>query len=153
MNGGGPKLVFPGLAGFYETMRPIAYTLMRVVIGVTIFTHGWGKVMGGAAGVTGYFAKLGMPAPGAMAYWAMFIETIGALCVAAGLFTRFFAAVLAVEMLIAIYLVHWQNGFLVSVSGGKNGYEYVLLLGIVLFAIAIRGGGPYSIDAKIGKEL
>jgi putative oxidoreductase len=49
--------------------------------------------------------------------------------------------------------VHWQNGFLVSVSGGKNGYEYVLLLGIVLFAIAIRGGGPYSVDTKLGKEL
>ncbi len=36
---------------------------------------------------------------------------------------------------------------------GRYGYEYVLLLGVVLFAIAIRGGGPYSIDAKIGKEL
>jgi putative oxidoreductase len=145
--------MFPGLAGFYATMQPIAYTLMRVVIGLTIFVHGWGKFMGGADGVTGYFAKLGIPAPGAMAYWAIFIETIGALCVAAGLFTRFFAAVLAIEMLVALYLAHWQNGFLVNVSGGKNGYEYVLLLGIVLFAIAIRGGGPHSVDAKLGKEL
>jgi putative oxidoreductase len=153
MNGGGTRLVFPGLAGFYASMQPIAYTLMRVVIGVTIFIHGWGKVMGGVGGVAGYFAKLGMPAPGAMAYWAIFIETVGAACVALGLFTRFFAAVLAIEMLIALCLVHWQNGFLVSVSGGKNGYEYVLLLGIVLFAIAIRGGGPYSVDTKLGKEL
>jgi putative oxidoreductase len=88
-----------------------------------------------------------------MAYWAIFIETVGALCVAAGLFTRFFAAVLAIEMLIALILVHSHNGFLVSVSGGKNGMEYVLLLGVVLLAIAIRGGGPYSVDAKIGKEL
>ena len=72
MNGGGTRLVFPGLAGFYASMQPIAYTLMRVVIGVTIFIHGWGKVMGGAGGVAGYFAKLGMPAPGAMAYWAIF---------------------------------------------------------------------------------
>jgi hypothetical protein len=29
----------------------------------------------------------------------------------------------------------------------------VLLLGIVLFSIAIRGGGPYSVDRYIGKEL
>lgn len=152
MNGGGTRLIFPGLAGFYATMQPITYTLVRVVIGLTIFMHGWGKV-GGAAGVAGYFAKIGMPAPTAMAYWAIFIETIGALCVAAGLFTRFFAAALAIEMFIAMMLVHWTNGFLVSVSGGKNGIEFVLLLGIVLFAIAIRGGGPYSVDAKIGKEL
>jgi putative oxidoreductase len=153
MNGGGTRLVFPGLAGFYASMQPITYTLVRVVIGVIIFVHGWGKVMGGVGGVAGYFAKLGMPAPGAMAYWAIFIETVGAVCVALGLFTRFFAAVLAIEMLTALCLVHWQNGFLVNVSGGKNGYEYVLLLGIVLFAIAIRGGGPYSVDAKLGKEL
>ena len=150
MNGGGTRLIFPGLAEFYAKMQPITYTLVRVVIGVILFVHGWGKVMGpGGAGVTKYFSGLGMPAPGAMAYWAIFIETVGAACVAIGLFTRFFAAVLAIEMLTAIYLVHWAKGF----AQGAGGYEYVLLLGIVLFAIAIRGGGPYSVDAKIGKEL
>jgi putative oxidoreductase len=150
MNGGGTKLIFPGLAGFYATMQPITYTLVRVVIGIELFVHGWGKVMGpGAAGVTKYFGGLGLPAPGALAYWAIFIETVGALCVAAGLFTRFFAAALAVEMLIAMFAAHWVKGFSVD----QGGYEYVLLIGIVLFAIAIRGGGPYSVDAKIGKEL
>jgi putative oxidoreductase len=52
-------------------------------------------------------------------------------------------------MAIALLAVHLQNGFAV----GKGGFEYVLLLGIVLFAIAIRGGGPYSVDHTIGKEL
>ena len=58
----------------------------------------------------------------------------------AGLFTRFFAAALAIEMLIAMMLVHWANGFLVSVSGGKNGIEFVLLHG------GFRGGliPPYT---------
>jgi putative oxidoreductase len=36
---------------------------------------------------------------------------------------------------------------------GAGGYEYVLLIGVVLLTIAMRGGGPYSVDAKIGKEL
>jgi hypothetical protein len=36
-------------------------------------------------------------------------------------------------------------------SGG--GYEYVLLIGAVCLVIAIRGGGPYSVDRLIGKEL
>jgi putative oxidoreductase len=38
-------------------------------------------------------------------------------------------------------------------AAGQGGFEYVLLLGVVLFAIAIRGGGPYSVDRMIGKEL
>jgi putative oxidoreductase len=79
----------------------------------------------------------------------MFLETVGALCVAIGLFTRFFAAVLAIEIGIAFLVVHLPKGF----AANQGGFEYVLLLGVVLFAIAVRGGGPYSVDRLIGKEL
>jgi putative oxidoreductase len=79
----------------------------------------------------------------------MFLETVGAICIIIGLFTRFFAAALAIELAIALLAVHLKAGFAVSAGG----YEYVLLLGIVMFAIAIRGGGPYSVDRMIGKEL
>jgi putative oxidoreductase len=143
------RLLFPGLAGFYAAMAPIAYTILRAVIGVIVFVHGWGKVMGGHAGVATMFGKLALPAPSLLAYCAMFLETAGAACIVIGLFTRFFAAALAIEMLIALLTVHLAKGFGVS----QGGYEYVLLIGIVLFSIAIRGGGPYSADAKIGKEL
>jgi putative oxidoreductase len=150
MNGGDTKLFFPGLAGFYASMQPIAYTLVRVVLGIIIFVHGWGKLTGmGATGVTGFFTNVGLPAPGLLAYCAIFLETVGAICLVIGLFTRFFAAALAIEILVALLTVHLAKGFDV----GHGGYEYVLLIGIVLFAIAIRGGGPYSADARIGKEL
>ena len=74
---------------------------------------------------------------------------IGTLCVALGLFTRFFSAALAIEMLVILITAHWAKGF----SVGAGGYEYVLLLVMVYFYIAIRGGGRYSLDAKIGNEL
>ena len=149
MKGGAKRLVVPALAGFYANVEPIAYTVLRVAIGAILFVHGWGKIMGGHAGVAGMFSRIGLPAPGPLAYAAMFLETIGAICVLVGLFTRVFAAALAIEMLIALLAVHLAKGFGVS----SGGYEYVLLLGIVLFAVAIRGGGPYSVDAKLGKEL
>jgi len=79
----------------------------------------------------------------------MFLEVVGGICIIIGLFTRFFAAALAIELAIAFLVVHLAHGF--SSRGG--GYEYVMLLGIVMFAIAIRGGGPYSVDRAIGKEL
>jgi putative oxidoreductase len=94
-------------------------------------------------------AKNGLEPSQLFAGAAMFLETVGALCVIFGLFTRFFAAALAIEMGIAFLVVHLPKGF----SSAQGGYEYVLLLGIVLFAIAIRGGGPYSLDRFIGKEL
>jgi len=147
---GETKLVYPGLAGFYGTWTDITYTLVRVVIGYIMVMHGWPKVTGaGVAGVSAYMAKNGLEPGAAFAVAAMFIEVVGGVCIIFGLFTRFFAAASAIELGIAFLVVHMSKGF----SAGKGGYEYVLLLGIVMFAIAIRGGGPYSVDAKIGKEL
>jgi putative oxidoreductase len=144
------KLLYPGLAGFYASWRDIAYTAMRVIIGYILLMHGWLKVgTYGVAGVSGLMAKSGLEPATAFAVAAMFLETVGAICILLGLFTRFFAAALAIELLIALLAVHLKNGFDVS----KGGFEYILLLGIVMFAIAIRGGGPYSVDHMIGKEL
>jgi putative oxidoreductase len=150
MNGAAQaKLLFPGLAGFYASFRDIAYTLVRVIIGYILFMHGWGKFNSGLGNVVGLMDKIGLSPSIFFGGAAMFLETVGALCVAIGLFTRFFAAALAIEMGIALLVVHPPKGF----AANQGGFEYVLLLGVVLFAIAIRGGGPYSVDRLIGKEL
>jgi putative oxidoreductase len=144
-----PQLLLPGLAGFYEGASEVGYALVRVVIGYILFMHGWNKVDAGFAAEVAYFVKTGFVLPTLCAAAIIFLETVGAACVAVGLFTRFFAAALAVEIGIMFVAVHGPKGF----AAGKGGYEYVLLLGIVMFAIALRGGGPYSVDARIGKEL
>jgi len=150
MTAGESKLIFPGLAGFYESWRNISFTLVRVIVGYILLMHGWLKVgTFGLAGVSGFMAKQGLEPATLFALAAMFLETVGAICIIIGLFTRFFAAALAVELGIAFLAVHFKAGFPVD----KGGFEFVLLLGIVMFAIAIRGGGPYSVDRMIGKEL
>jgi putative oxidoreductase len=144
----GPKLIFPGLAGFYATMEPIAYTITRVVFGAIMIMHGWPKWTRGADAIGTAFANnYGLPRWFAML--AIFFEVVGGAALVLGLATRFFASALAIELLIAMFAAHFAKGF--SVGGG--GYEYVMFLGFVSFYIAIRGGGPYSADAKIGKEL
>lgn len=94
-------------------------------------------------------AKNGLEPALAFAYAAIILETVGGVCLIIGLFTRFFAAALAVEMAIALLAVHLPRGY----SAGAGGYEYVLLIGVALLVIALRGGGPYSVDRVIGKEL
>lgn len=144
------KLIWPGLRGFYDAFFEVAYALMRVTIGYILFMHGWGKLhMGVGTIATNVMAKNGLEPALAFAGAATFLETVGAACLVLGLFTRFFAAALAIEMAIALLVVHAPRGFAAS----QGGFEYVLLIGIVLFAIAIRGGGPYSVDRLIGREL
>jgi putative oxidoreductase len=145
-----PKLLYPGLSDFYKAWSPIAYTLVRVVIGVVMLMHVSVKFKIGADMVAAnIMAKNGLEPSMAFAYAAMFLESVGGVCLIIGLFTRFFAAALAIEMALALIFVHGPKGF--AVGGG--GYEYVLVLGVVLLAIALRGGGPYSVDRQIGKEL
>ena len=143
------NLLFPSLTIFYSAWHDIVEALVRVVIGLILLMHGWAKLHTGIAGVSDYMAKQGLVPGSAWAGAAMFLETVGASCLIFGLFTRFFAAGLAIEMAIALVVVHVMKGF----SVGQGGFEYVLLLGIVLFAISVRGGGLYSFDRLIGKEL
>jgi putative oxidoreductase len=142
---GEPKLLFPGLAGFYASVSDLWYPLIRITAGVLLFIHGWAKLHAGPAGVTGSFVRMGFPAPGAFAYAAIFLETVGAICIVLGLFTRFFAAIIAIQMAIITFIVMLPQGW------GRM--EYTLMWGIIMFAIALRGGGPYSLDRAIGREL
>jgi putative oxidoreductase len=146
---GQTKLLIPGLAGFYASAPDVGYALVRVIIGYILFMHGWAKVQAGFPAEVAYFGRVAFPAPVFCAYAVIFLETVGGACVALGLFTRFFAAALAIELGVMFLFVHGPKGF----SAGKGGYEYVLLLGIVMFLIALRGGGRFSIDRLIGKEL
>ena len=86
-----------------------------------------------------------------LAYVVWFLETVGAVCIMLGLFTRFFAAATAIQFILITFVAHWGAGFGWSRPGG--GWEYPLLWGLMFFAIALRGGGPYSLDRKLGWEL
>jgi putative oxidoreductase len=144
------KLMYPGLAGFYENMLPIAETFVRIVIGVLFVMHVSVKLTAGPNAVAAsVFAKNGLEPAILWAYVIIFLELVGGICLIIGLFTRFFAAALAIEMLVALLVVHLPKGY--AASGG--GYEYVLLIGAACFLFAIRGGGPYSFDRIIGREL
>jgi len=150
MTQGEAKLLYPTLAGFYDNVLPAAETLVRIVVGIMFLMHVSVKFKIGAGAVAAnIFAKNGFEPALAWAYVTMFIEVVGGICLIIGLFTRFVAAVLAIEMLIALLFVHLTKVY----AAGGGGYEYVLLIGAACFLFAIRGGGPYSVDRVIGKAL
>lgn len=140
-----PKLLFPGLAGFYAAVADLWYPLIRITAGGILFTHGWAKLQTGVGGTTGLLTKMGFFAPHGFAYVVLFLETVGAICVAVGLFTRFFAAAIAIELAVI--------AFGVDAAHGWSRMQYTFMWGIFMFAIALRGGGPYSLDRVIGREL
>jgi len=145
---GEPRLLLPALKPFYERAIPLSWLVVRVAVGWNLLVHAWNKINLGPAKMAPAFTSMGFE-PGALYYWLSFlIEGLGGLGILLGLFTRFFAAAVAIEMFV-IFCLYWHSGF----SWLARGYEYVLLWGLVAFAIALRGGGPYSLDRKLGVQL
>jgi putative oxidoreductase len=151
-----PRLLLPRLAPFYRRAEPLSYALLRAAFGLTIVTHGVPKLLGvphgsmadPMAGSTHLIGTvLGLPFAPALALFVALLETFGGLAVAAGLATRLVAPMLAVQMA-AICLALGPTYPWID-----RGIEYPLLLGVVALAIAMRGGGPWSVDRRLGVEL
>jgi putative oxidoreductase len=144
-----PRLLLPFLRPFYDAAGPLSWLIVRVAVGWNLLVHGWGKIMAGPteAYLKG-FSDIGFIPPAPWFWSGLVIEAAGGAALILGLFTRFFAAAAAIELLI-ITIVYWKTGF----AWTRRGYEYTLMWGLVCFAIALRGGGPYSLDRKLGREL
>jgi putative oxidoreductase len=55
-------------------------------------------------------------------------------------------------MAVAMYKIHWVNGFFLNASGKGHGIEFTLaLLGMAL-ALVVTGGGQWSLDRLIWKR-
>jgi putative oxidoreductase len=144
-----PRRLLPFMDRFYRIVVPLAWPLVRIGVGWNLIVHGWGKVLRGPAGQATLLARDGFDYGIPLALLLIFVELIGGICIAAGLFTRFFAAAVAIEMGVLTFVHYWSHGF----SWLRTGYEYTLLWGVISLAIALRGGGPFSLDRKIGREL
>jgi putative oxidoreductase len=150
---GEPKLLIGRLEPFYAWSRDLSWPIVRVVAGISLFTHGIIKLTTGSIAVfaTGSMARRGLEPAVPLAYIVFFNEGIGTVMVALGLFTRIVATSIAIEMYILTFLAVFANGF--SYTNPRGGWELPLIWGLLFFAIALRGGGPYSLDRLLGREL
>jgi putative oxidoreductase len=71
------------------------------------------------------------------------LETFGGLAIMLGLFTRPVAFVLAGEMAVAYFQMHFPRGFFPAVNGGMPAVLFCFLYLYLSFA----GGGAWSLDA------
>jgi putative oxidoreductase len=148
-----PRPMIPALAPFYDNVRDLSWLLVCCTAGGFLLIHGIQKLTGNsiAAFAANSLARRGIEPSVPLAYAIFFLETVGALCIMFGLFTRFFAAAIGVQFLVIVFIAHWAPGFPWNRPGG--GWEYPAFWGLIIVAIGLRGGGPYSLDRKLGREL
>ncbi len=124
----------------------LALLALRCGVGAVMLAHGINHIYGGGkiAGTARWFGSLGMQ-PGIVHAWlASLTEVAGGVLLVLGLLTPLAGAAVIGVMLVAIVTNHRGNGFFIFRPG--EGWEYVMTLTIVGFAIAVLGAGEWSLD-------
>lgn len=140
----GQRLVVPSLGGVYSAMNEVVETVLRVVAGLALVTHGYGKILD-PFGASGMVEGLGFY-PGM--FWSPLLaatEFFGGILVAIGLFTRPASFAAMIVLLVTVWF-HW-----VANAEGYFGAEKSILWAAIFLFFAVRGGNRQSVDARLGR--
>lgn len=132
--------------------------IIRVSLGAVVFPHGAMKLLGwfGGSGIAATVESFShnFHIPVFLTMLVIAAESLGALCLIAGFLTRLCAFGIFCDMIGAIYLVHWPNGFFMNWFGKQHGegFEYHLLVLGMSVALMIAGGGKLSVDRALARK-
>ncbi|MBP0598173.1 DoxX family protein [Herbaspirillum sp. LeCh32-8] len=139
-------------AGGRPGSAPRAATLLRVVFGLIMFSHGLPKLMGTshgsmadpmAASVKLIDSVLHLPAAPLLGLLVALLEGVGGLMLAAGLLTRPVALLMALQMVAISYILGPTWPWI------DRGIEYPVLMLFTALFFAAQGGGMWSLDGKL----
>src|SRR6266404_2723784 len=142
-----------------KTNDSLSGFIARIALGIVMFPHGAQKVLGwfggyGFHGTMGFFTgQLHIPA--LFAFLAIAAEFAGSIGLITGFLSRVAAFGIAVEMVVAIILVHGANGFFMNWYGNQKGegFEYHLLTLGLAVGVILAGAGKWSIDSVLSRRL
>jgi len=126
-----------------ERHAPKVYAVFRMVFGLMFLSHGLQKVAGVFGGRELFAGQL--PPLTSEAGIAGAIEVTCGTLIMAGLFTKVVAFIASGEMAVAYFKGHQRIAFWPLENQG----ELAVLFCFAFLYIAARGGGEWSIDARL----
>ncbi len=146
------------LSKLMSTRDDVALMIVRLGLGIVFFPHGMQKLLGlfggyGFSGTLGFFTS-NLHIPALFAVLAILAEGLGSLGLITGLLTRVAAFGITVNMIVAVAMLHHQNGFFMNWLGSQKGegYEFHLLVIAMGLALMTAGGGKWSLDHALAKK-
>jgi putative oxidoreductase len=124
-----------------ETWRPYVLSILRIVVGLLFLQHGLSKVFN-------FPAPSPVPSLSGLLILAAFLETVGALLIVVGAYTRIVAFILSGEMAFAYFMAHAPRSFYPAVNDG----ELAVIYCFTFLYFAFAGGGPLSVDRAMLKQ-
>jgi putative oxidoreductase len=129
------------------TTKDWAATILRLAVGAIFLAHGAQKLfVFHFSGVSNMFSHIGIPLPHLSAVVVTLVEFFGGLALILGFGTRVAALLLAIDMVGAIGLVHFKNGFF-----APRGFEYPFVLLAANIGLMLTGAGALALDNWLGR--
>ncbi|HMN32535.1 MAG: DoxX family protein [Chitinophagaceae bacterium] len=123
----------------------IGLFIFRLSLGILMFFHGFHKLMNGVKGIKEMLAEKGMPE--FLAYGVHLGETIAPILIIIGYRTRLASLAFSIVMVVAFWLAHSSDLFVLTKSGAwKNELIALYLLGGV--GLFFTGAGKYAVSTK-----
>jgi len=122
--------------------------LLRAVLAIMLLFHGLSKMQHGIGFIADILAKHGMPA--VLGYGVYIGEVVAPLLILVGLFTRAAALVVAINMVVAVLLVHTAQFFTLNDTGGWA-LELQGMYFCTALAVALLGAGRFSVGGVNGR--
>ena len=141
-----------------RTSDDYAPLVARLVLGIVMFPHGAQKVLGwfGGPGLGGsmQFMHGMLHVPTLFAVLAITAEFAGSLGLILGLLGRIAAFGIGIEMVVAVGIVHFTNGFFMNWSGQQKGegFEFHLLVIALALIVVLKGSGAFSADRALTRR-
>jgi putative oxidoreductase len=120
---------------------PQMLSILRIVVALLFFEHGTSKLFGWPSAGS-------MPPAFSLTWFAGVIELIAGALLALGYFTRLAALIMSGEMAFAYFMGHAPASFFPIENRGDS----AILFCFVFLYLAFAGGGPWSLDALIGRK-
>jgi putative oxidoreductase len=118
---------------------------LRLVVGLVFLMHGGQKYFTfGLSGTADILDKLGIPFPAFFAAVVTAVELLGGLSILLGYFARVAGALLAFEMVVAIFVARLHGGFFTP-----YGYEFELTLLGACLTLSALGAGGLSLESAL----
>jgi putative oxidoreductase len=126
----------------------IGKLVLRVAVGALLLLHGLAKIRHGVGSIVASVAVHGVP--GALGYLVFVGEVLAPILLLLGQLTRPAAVAIAINMAVAIALMHtgdlWHLG-----RGGGYALELQALYLFGALSVALFGAGRYSVSRGAGR--
>ena len=120
----------------------IGLFVFRVVLGIVFIVHGYPKLFKNFSQTVGFFESIGIRPGNVWVFIVGAVEFFGGIALVLGFATQLAAALIVVNMVVAIVKVKFKQGFV-------SGYEFDLALLAMAAALMVTGPGAFAIDLPL----